>query len=48
MLSRLCPSPTQPGVESSSVISPLVVGPAVGESAPHAMHYFRIDFLSLS
>src|SRR5580765_7470961 len=26
----------------------LVVGPAVGESAPHAMHYFRIDFFSLS
>ena len=26
----------------------LVVGPAVRESAPHAMHYFRIDFFSLS
>src|SRR4030095_8215810 len=26
----------------------LVVGPAVGESAPHTMHYFRIDFFSLS
>ncbi len=26
----------------------LVVRPAVGESAPHAMHYFGIDFSPLS